>query len=158
MVGLACPSGAANPPDAVVGAEVPAVGGLRSRKAAAAVSSRASAPRIHHLYFDGGSGVLMGFPMPPPGWLPGCAPVSACEPLAAPCASRGIDPVPETVNSISLPGTAFLIRKVWIPGSSCTDLKGAPEPAVKVMLLGRSTATLSAGMVITDLKLYLPLL
>src|ERR1039458_10864958 len=98
MVGLACPSGAANPPDAVAGAEVPAVGGLRSRKAAAAVSSRASAPRIHHLYFDSGSGVLMGFPMPPPGWLHRCAPESACEPLAAPCASPGTDPATQPSN------------------------------------------------------------
>src|SRR5450631_101829 len=158
MVGLACAAGAASPTGTGAGADVPAVGGLRNRKAAAADSRRARAPRIHHLYFESGSGVLIGFPMPPPGWLPGCPPASACEPLAAPCASRGIEPVPETANSISLPGTAFLMRKVWIPGSSCTDLNGAPEPGVKVMLLGISTATLSAGKVITDLKVYLPLL
>ena len=46
-----------------------------------------------------------------------------CQPFAAPCASRGMDPVPETVNSIALPGTAFLERKVWMPGSSGTDWK-----------------------------------
>src|SRR6185503_6865311 len=52
--------------------------GFRSRNAAAAAKTSASPPRIHHLYLLSGSGVLMGSPMPPPGWPPGCVP--ACGP------------------------------------------------------------------------------
>ena len=90
--------------------------GLRSRKAAAAAIRRITSVTMYHLYFVNGSGVAIGAPRPPPGPDPG-APASGCWPACAPCSSRGIDPVPEMVNSTSLPGTAFLATNVWMVGS-----------------------------------------
>jgi len=72
---------------------------------AAAAIRRITSVTMYHLYFVSGSGVLMGLAIPPPGCDPG-APASwlPCPPPS----SRGIDPVPETVNSSGLPGTTFL--------------------------------------------------
>src|SRR6202021_79726 len=93
--------GVAPPPPAAA-----SPGGLRSKNAAPAARIKPSPPRIHHLYFDRGSGVLIGVPIPPPGWFPlpvlasgpaasGCplVPAGCCAP-GVPCCSRGIDPVP----------------------------------------------------------------
>ena len=96
--------------------------GFRSRNPAATARITESPPRIHQRYLLMGSSPPTGTPRPPPGrvsppvaeggatvspgpsGLPPLAalPCAASPPPCAPCASRGIDPLPETVNSIWL--------------------------------------------------------
>ena len=126
------------------------------QQSAAAGQSGVVNRRIHHLYLLSGSGVLMGWPMPPPGPVGAascCAPAPAPPPDGWPWSSRGREPLPEIVSVSSWPGCTFLASKVCRFGSWGTDWNPGP---LYEMLLGSRNATLSVCINGCGLNVYDP--